>query len=184
MESSVMKSYDYGQRPGEVLILSKLPIQHQERKWVDGRICNMVDIPLDDVTLRLIALHSPRPLAEPARGYVNYWEKIISLLSEQPTPLVVVGDFNATQHSVVCKRLTSIGLRSAHEDRGRGYATTWPNGLWALPPIRIDQAFVSADVECLSIDEGTGTGSDHKPLIVDFRIHSPGRDETSRTAGR
>jgi hypothetical protein len=42
-----------------------------------------------------------------------------------------------------------------------------------VPPIRIDQAFLSPDVECLGIAEGVGRGSDHKPLILDLLI----RDE-------
>jgi endonuclease/exonuclease/phosphatase (EEP) superfamily protein YafD len=70
----------------------------------------------------------------------------------------------------VYKQLRAAGLRSAHDDRGRGYATTWPNGKWLLPPIRIDQAFLSGDVECTGITEGRGEGSDHKSLIVDIRV--------------
>jgi endonuclease/exonuclease/phosphatase (EEP) superfamily protein YafD len=86
----------------------------------------------------------------------------------------VVGDFNATQHSRVYEQLMSGHFRSAHEDRGRGYATTWPNGLRPVPPIRIDQALMSPQVECVSIVEGTGLGSDHKPLILELRVHTPG----------
>jgi hypothetical protein len=85
-------------------------------------------------------------------------------------PLIVIGDFNATQNSRVYKDLKIGGLRSAHEDRGRGYVTTWPNGWSLIPPIRIDQAFLSADVTCQDITEGIGTGSDHKPLILDVQI--------------
>jgi endonuclease/exonuclease/phosphatase (EEP) superfamily protein YafD len=85
---------------------------------------------------------------------------------------VVLGDFNSTQYSLVYHEITSLGLRSAHEDRGRGFATTWPNGENPLPPIRIDQAFLSPEVECLDIFEGIGRGSDHKPLILDIRVHT------------
>jgi endonuclease/exonuclease/phosphatase (EEP) superfamily protein YafD len=88
--------------------------------------------------------------------------------------VVVLGDFNATQHSRVYKQLKADGMRSAHEDRGRGYATTWPNGKQPIPPIRIDQAFLSPSVECISIDEGVGRESDHKPLLLDLRIHQTG----------
>jgi endonuclease/exonuclease/phosphatase (EEP) superfamily protein YafD len=71
----------------------------------------------------------------------------------------------------VYEQLEADGLRSAHEDRGQGYAVTWPNGARWIPPIRIDQAFVSPEVECISIREGRGAGSDHKPLILDLRVH-------------
>jgi endonuclease/exonuclease/phosphatase (EEP) superfamily protein YafD len=94
-------------------------------------------------------------------------------LTAEPGPVVIIGDFNATQHSLVYKQLKNGGLRSAHDDCGRGYATTWPNGHWPLPPIRIDQAFISPDVTCLKIVEGQGAGSDHKPLILDIALRSP-----------
>ena len=104
--------------------------------------------------------------------YALYWQEIAPILAEQPEPLVVIGDFNATQHSLLYEQLISGRLRSAHEDRGRGYATTWPNGKRPFPPIRIDQAFLSPQVECISIVEGVGPGSDHKPLILDLRVHA------------
>jgi endonuclease/exonuclease/phosphatase (EEP) superfamily protein YafD len=84
--------------------------------------------------------------------------------------LVAIGDFNATQYSLVYEQLKAGGLRSAHDDRGRGCATTWPNGMVLVPPIRIDQAFLSAEVVCQGIAEGVGRGSDHKPLILDVQL--------------
>jgi endonuclease/exonuclease/phosphatase (EEP) superfamily protein YafD len=175
-QAPVMKPFVYGTSlqerfPGEVVIFSKLPVHGQQRVWAAGRMCNVVDIPLAGETLRLFCLHSPRPVIERPYGYDAYWEKITPILVDQPKPLVVIGDFNATQQSLVYQRLTSQGLRSAHADRGRGYATTWPNGQHPLPPIRIDQALLSSDVECVEISEGVGAGSDHKPLILDIRVH-------------
>jgi hypothetical protein len=41
-----------------------------------------------------------------------------------------------------------------------------------LPPIRIDQAFLTAGVECLAIAEGQGAGSDHKPLILEIALRN------------
>jgi endonuclease/exonuclease/phosphatase (EEP) superfamily protein YafD len=92
------------------------------------------------------------------------------MLLRERHPLVVVGDFNATQYSKVYAQLKAAGLRSAHEDRARGYASTWPNGTLPIPPIRIDQAFLSPDVDCRGITDGRGTGSDHKPLILDIEV--------------
>jgi len=185
---SVMKPFVYGTplanpHPGEVVVFSKLPVERQKKVWAAGRVCQEVDIPLAGTSLRLFCLHSPRPYMSLPQGYKAYWEKVTRLISEQPTPLAVIGDFNGTQHSSVYQRLTSTGLRSAHVDRGRGYATTWPNGQQFVPPIRIDHALISPDVECLDIAEGVGSGSDHRPLIVEIRVHATEGRASEAAAG-
>jgi endonuclease/exonuclease/phosphatase (EEP) superfamily protein YafD len=155
---------------GEVVVFSKLPIKHDTQNYVTGRIVQTIDVEVGSHTLRIVGVHSPRPMPPPAYDFYGYWNQVVPMLTSANVPQVVVGDFNATQYSRVYKQLKDGGLRSAHEDRGRGYATTWPNGLWLLPPIRIDHAFLTPDVECLGIREGRGAGSDHRPLIVDVRV--------------
>jgi endonuclease/exonuclease/phosphatase (EEP) superfamily protein YafD len=155
---------------GMVNIFSKLPLENELLNYVDGRLVRTVDIRLGSQSLRLIGLHAARPLYPDQRDYLSYWDKLVPLLSIETRPLIVVGDFNATEHSLVYKQLQAPGLRSAHDDRGRGYATTWPNDLIGLSLIRIDQAFLSPAVECLRVVEGRGKGSDHRPIIVDVRL--------------
>jgi endonuclease/exonuclease/phosphatase (EEP) superfamily protein YafD len=189
-DSPVLKPYVYGtnlDKPydGEVAIFSRLPISKQQMLWTTGpRVNDVVDIPLGKTSLRLFALHSPRPFYEAPHNYGGFWRQAIPLISQQPRPLVVIGDFNATQFSRVYQDLTALGLRSAHEDRGRGYATTWPNGEDPLPPVRIDQAMLSPEVECLSIAEGIGKGSDHKPLILEVRVHTADSVAAATAGGR
>jgi endonuclease/exonuclease/phosphatase (EEP) superfamily protein YafD len=173
--SSLMATYPYGSGidsafPGGVNIFSKLPITTDTQDWIVGRCIETVEIPLGSQTLHLIGLHAPRPMDRRDNNYDGYWRRVFPLIIGTRRPLVVVGDFNATQYSLVYERLKASGLRSAHEDRGRGYATSWPNGQFWLPPIRIDQALLSPEVACLGISEGVGTGSDHKPFILDVQI--------------
>ncbi len=179
LRSPIFAMYPYGdradrQQAGAVSVFSKLPLKSAKLENVCGRGVRTIEIPLGSETLRLIGLHSPRP--EDSRGddYNGFWGRMISqILGEaEQGPLVVVGDFNATQYSAVYAALTKDRLRSAHEDRGRGYANTWPNGqLKRLPSlIRIDQALLSPEVECIDIREGQGRGSDHQPLILDVKI--------------
>jgi endonuclease/exonuclease/phosphatase (EEP) superfamily protein YafD len=155
---------------GEVAVYSKLPLQEHPRIWAAGRMTCAFDVPVDGAPLRLLCLHAPRPTQRAFYDYDGFWKVITPEILALPDPAVVVGDFNATQYSAVYERLTADRLRSAHEDRGRGYATTWPNGAWPVPPIRIDQALLSPGVECVRITEGRGAGSDHKPLILDVQI--------------
>ncbi|HEX5472084.1 MAG TPA: endonuclease/exonuclease/phosphatase family protein [Lacipirellulaceae bacterium] len=179
LRSPTIAAYPYGggRRHASmetVSVFSKLPLKSEKRDWVVGREIETVTVPVGSKTLRVVGLHSPRPMdshgGDGVDDYDAFWNYTIPMLRTDKGPLVVVGDCNATQYSLVYKRITADRLRSAHEDRGRGYATTWPNGYYPFPPIRIDQAFLSPEVECLSIREGTGHGSDHKPLILDVRI--------------
>ena len=115
-------------------------------------------------------LHLPHQ----GRSGLGLLDELYGVADGQDRVSCVVGDFNASEHSIVYMRLTEHRLRSAHDDRGRGYATTWPNGEYWCPPIRIDHAFVSPEIEVERIVEGRGRGSDHKPLIVDLRLRSAG----------
>jgi endonuclease/exonuclease/phosphatase (EEP) superfamily protein YafD len=153
-----------------VNVFSKLPLSNEIQNWVWGRAVHTMDIPLRSNSLRIVGLHAPRPIPGSQYNYSEYWNELIPLVTAEQGPLVVVGDFNATEHSKVYQRLTESRLRSAHDDRGRGYATTWPNGQNLCPPIRIDQALVSSEIDVERIVEGRGRGSDHKPLILDVRI--------------
>jgi endonuclease/exonuclease/phosphatase (EEP) superfamily protein YafD len=94
------------------------------------------------------------------------------VVTKEQGPVAVIGDFNATQFSRVYRQLQEGGLRSAHEDRGRGTATTWPNLDFPFPLIRIDQVLLSPEVACISIEEGDVPGSDHRSLIVDLAVRS------------
>jgi endonuclease/exonuclease/phosphatase (EEP) superfamily protein YafD len=177
-DSPVMAKYRYGHgykpwRFEQIVVYSRLPLRTESERTITDRIVEFFDIAVGEQTLHLIGLHSPRPTYFRDDDYAGYWQALTPLIFQSPHPLVVIGDFNATQNSRVYKELKHSGLRSAHEDRGRGYAVTWPNGTLPIPPIRIDQAFLSADVVCHGIAEGVGTGSDHKSLILDVEIARP-----------
>lgn len=176
-KSPVMQSYlQSGGLPrhrfGNMGFYSRLPVSDFQIVWLENRMSCTFDVMLDDEKLRLFCLHGPRPLDYAVTDYYRYWAAIQSLVAQQPEPLIVIGDFNATQFSRAYQQLTSGRLRSAHRDVGRGYATTWPNGLHVLPPIQIDHALLSPQVECLNIVEGRGTGSDHRPLILQVRLRA------------
>jgi endonuclease/exonuclease/phosphatase (EEP) superfamily protein YafD len=177
VHSPMMAAYSYGsglspdQAAGNsVNILSKLPLKSDTREWIAERCVETIEIPIGSQTLQLVGIHAPRPMKYRDNDYSGFWSRALPLLLEKHGPTIVIGDFNATQYSRVYQQLKAGGLRSAHEDRGRGHAVTWPNGQYLVPPIRIDQALLSADISCLGISEGRGLGSDHKPLILDVEI--------------
>jgi endonuclease/exonuclease/phosphatase (EEP) superfamily protein YafD len=56
----------------------------------------------------------------------------------------------------------------AWEVAGRGFGFTWPNGVFPLPPIRLDHVFVSRELAVVGARVGEGSGSDHRPVIVEI----------------
>ena len=134
-ESPLMAAYvhangsDDDRSTEKSMCFSKLPIKSETQNWVAGRVVQTVDIEVGSQTLAID--RSARAAADARRPRMTtygYWKQMVPLLTAEKGPLVIVGDFNATEHSLVYKQLKAGGLRSAHDDRGRGYATTWPNG--------------------------------------------------------
>lgn len=82
---------------------------------------------------------------------------------------VVTGDFNSTPYS---RFAAAMDRRDddAWDLAGAGYGHTAPNGLFPLPPIRLDHVYVSESLTVTSAEMGIGTGSDHRPLIVEVGL--------------
>ncbi|MCH8924460.1 MAG: endonuclease/exonuclease/phosphatase family protein [Planctomycetes bacterium] len=158
-------------------ILSRWPLEDVEFWLVDELPMNLsvpmirCTVVLDGARLRLYNVH---PLPPASTDYIKIWnrqhEQLVEKLDAETGPTLAIGDFNATQHSRWHQRHTAGRMRSAHVDRGRGMAVSWPNGRSLLPPIRIDHALLSPEIGCLDVREGEGAGSDHKPLIVDLLL--------------
>jgi endonuclease/exonuclease/phosphatase (EEP) superfamily protein YafD len=121
--------------------------------------------------LRVFNFHTLPPRRP---DYLETWNgmmgEIAQLVAGQRGPLLLGGDLNATPHTRWFQRLLELGLRSAHEERGRTLASTWPNGLMPFPPIRLDHFLISPEVSLLDVREGEGRGSDHRPIIGDFAL--------------
>lgn len=185
--SSLIAAYKFGTghmrpRDGSATVFSRIPLATSEVEWIEGRGIETSELHVGEQLLRIVGLHAPRPMHGRSYNYDGYWRAAMPKLKNMPGATVIVGDFNATEHSLVYQQLKDARYRSAHDDRGRGYATTWPNGKFLLPPIRIDQAMISPEIECVNIAEGVGKGSDHKPLVLDVRIRNQGLIQAIPTA--
>lgn len=172
-------------RSQQLAIFSKTPLVDVEHRFVLSRRLAVAEtLHVGGTPVRMFCIHAPRPLEEQAEQYRGYWRDIIAWINAAQGARIVVGDFNATQHNAWYQRLTSRAhLHSAHRDAGRGYAVTWPNGRFPLPPIRIDHVLLSSQLACQSIREGSGGQSDHKPLICDLVLASGGAEEQDGDGG-
>jgi vancomycin resistance protein VanJ len=90
-------------------------------------------------------------------------------------PVIVAGDLNSPDTSLVCASLRDAGLHDAFAEGGRGYGYTyghfllqrkfpWMRASW----MRIDHIMMSSQLETQRSWTGTGEASDHRPVIADF----------------
>lgn len=151
--------------PGSsTVILSRWPLED----WVEGSF-KAATIFVEGQPIRLINVHAPYLFNRGGTEAIDaYYERLHEQLALEEGPLVVAGDLNVTQYSGWYRSLMREGLQSCHPLTGRGRVTTWPNGKIPVPAIRLDHALISSELACLSIVEGQGPGTDHKPLIFDL----------------
>lgn len=170
-----------------IAILSRLPI-------TDSLIVPLadpyipvarIDVEVAGLPLRLYSVHTLPPY------FPSYLETHLAQFAQLERmaredidsgsfhAVLLAGDFNATPTSHSYRVLQGAGFIAAHERVGRGFAWTWPNGVFWLPPMRLDHLFLlerqAGTTHVLSVHEGVGGRSDHRPLVVDlaFTVTSP-----------
>ena len=84
-------------------------------------------------------------------------------VQERSTPMVLIGDFNATPWTGAFRDLLDAGLVDGQ--RGRGVAGSWPAG-WGPFKIPIDHAVHTPELTTTSYVFGDSAGSDHRSLTV------------------
>jgi endonuclease/exonuclease/phosphatase (EEP) superfamily protein YafD len=125
--------------------------------------------PAGTPAFRLDGIHVYAPAFGP--GQPAEWRHQLALvrlhLADEPRPLVVAGDFNATWDLRPFQQILHLGLADAAVLAGRGWEMTWPRDqAYVLPYLRLDHVLVSPQLTVTSYRLGDGTGSDHHPLLV------------------
>lgn len=153
-------------------VYSRLPLEDSEQFRLAGSPMARTTVLVGDHRVRLYNVHARAPFGP---GMVHTWIEQLDALREiaedEKEPLVLAGDFNATSAHRGFRDLLGARLRDAHQERGRGWATSWPRNLALMPPLAlIDHVLVSDAIAVLTVREGMGRGSDHLPVIVDLAI--------------
>lgn len=160
--------------PFGVGIYSRRPLEDADVWYAWGAPVARATVRVGGIPVRLYDVHPLPPLHA---AWITNWSEALEAMRGEVAgererhpdrALVVAGDFNMTRHARWFGRFTDLGLRDAHEDRGRGLANTWPNGMLRVPPIRLDHVLLSPEVACLSVHEGRGRGSDHRPIVAEL----------------
>jgi endonuclease/exonuclease/phosphatase (EEP) superfamily protein YafD len=129
----------------------------------------------------VLALHAARPWprAEGARDrQIAYAAQVARQRIERGERVVLVGDLNLTPFSPVFQRLLSdSGLADsalAISENPRASVSTWWLGKSGIG-LPIDQALMGPGVTLVERRLGSAIGSDHVPLIFEFRAWPEGK---------
>ena len=149
-----------------IALLSRLPLDEAEIVELQGLPMARAVVQVDGQDLEIWSVHTlpPRTL-----DYLPVWkaqmDELAELTATRTRPMLMMGDFNASPRF---PRLRAIELDQAHVLCGEEDATTWPNGLFPVPEVRLDHALISDELGCVAIEHGDAQGSDHRPFAVDL----------------
>lgn len=98
-------------------------------------------------------------------------EELAWHLRSHRLPLVVAGDLNAPDTSLVVRTLLDIGLRDTFATAGVGYGHTWGHSLRPrFSFLRIDHILVGPEIAVANCFVGGAEGSEHRPVIADLYL--------------
>lgn len=152
-------------------IYSRLPLSNARVIDVHGLPMSEATLTSSGRTLQLLNVHTlPPRTSEYTEVFIKQMKALASRgrAADANQALAMIGDFNVTQHAATYGALLDAGSHAAHRVCGRGWATSFPNGVFPLPPVRLDHAFLFGKVDCTSIQEGQGSHSDHRPLVLEL----------------
>ncbi len=154
-----------------VALFSKLPLEDVEvHRFQETRI-PIVDVVLsiENERVQLVAGHPWPPLfARWAPLHRAQMADIALVASQASYPLIVAGDFNASQWSYV---VSSLANNMKLKDARRGFSLRHTFHIAPLVSIPLDHVYHSDALEVLKFELGNRSGSDHNPIKVNFRLN-------------
>lgn len=158
-----------GERTVGTVLYSRAPLESliETIKQPGGRgslVPATIAFPDGRVTIAGVHLTRPWPFGR-LGSHDRQSQRLAGTFAALPSPKLLLGDLNAATWS---KTVRAIEERSgARALRSWG---SWP--AWFPLPLRlpIDQAIIGPGILCATKSVGPVTGSDHRPIIVDFAL--------------
>ncbi len=154
-----------------IAVLSRRPLVDAGIERVESVPIARADLGVGGRSLRIYSVHTGPPATS---GWAGLYQRQMDWLAtrlasdvEAFDVVVAAGDFNASPFAYAHRRLRALGLVDAHEAAGRGLATTWPNGIFGVPPMRLDHAYVRG-AAIRSVRELPAHTSDHSPIVIEL----------------
>ena len=192
---------------GQYIIASKLPLDEAEVRWISfsgqKHTCLRCQLHIGAAAITLYNVHFQTPrwelnsfreakrrpwyLPRAIQGLENNVEArltqaraIRDLIKQDHGPVIVAGDLNSPDASLVCATLRNAGLHDAFAEGGRGYGYTYGHSLlrhrlpWlSVSWMRIDHIMISSQLQSQRCMTGAGNASDHRPVIADLVLRLP-----------
>jgi endonuclease/exonuclease/phosphatase family metal-dependent hydrolase len=96
-------------------------------------------------------------------------------IRQEKGPVIVAGDLNSPDDSLVCSTLRSVGLHDAFAEGGKGYGYTYGHSLLLkrilnvnVSWMRIDHIMMSKQFRARDCSAGSANASAHRPVIADL----------------
>ncbi|MEU6140254.1 endonuclease/exonuclease/phosphatase family protein [Streptomyces sp. NPDC047081] len=152
------------------VVLSRFPLK--ATGGVDGTMGMpgaVADVRGHDVRLQLAHPMPPLP------GQVGVWKRELGRLREAAaatsTPLILAGDFNASQDHAAFRRILDTGVRDAARLAGHDRTPSWPARLTPAFGAQIDHVLVSKDFSASDARFIRLNDTDHRALLVNITLH-------------
>jgi endonuclease/exonuclease/phosphatase (EEP) superfamily protein YafD len=155
------------------VILSRFPLRGTAGvSGTMGMPGAVADVDGHDVRLQLAHPMPPLP------GQVDVWHRELARLREAAaatrTPMILAGDFNASQDHAAFRRILDTGLRDAARLAGHDRTPSWPARLTPAFGAQIDHVLVSRDFSANTARFLRLADTDHRALLVDITLHRHG----------
>lgn len=161
-----------GSGPETTAIVSRLPLTDASVPLFVGRGQPEATVMVGGQAVRVLGFHT-----QPALGIFSHpWRagfgRMERLVASTDLPVVLAGDLNAgLDNGPLRHLLRSQDLRDAHEERGKGLATTWPA---PIPFTSYDHVLVrdgdAARLEVLDVRDERLPGSDHLAVVTTIAV--------------
>lgn len=131
-------------------------------------VAAVAETPLGPVNVIGVHLTRPWPFQE-QWGQISEAMALAAIRRSLEGPVIVAGDFNSVSSARIGRQVKKdVGLVPAP-----GFPGTWPAALPAALGVTIDHVWRSPDLALTGRRLGRPTGSDHRPVVVEFTRARP-----------
>lgn len=155
---------------GGSIILSRFPL-----KGTAG-VSGTMGMPgaVADVRGHAVRLQLAHPMP-PLPGQVGIWRRELGRLRDAAaavrTPMILAGDFNASQDHAAFRHILDTGLNDAARLAGHARTPSWPSRTTPTFGAQIDHVLVTRDFSANRARFLPVAASDHRALLVNVTLH-------------